>query len=295
MKDTSSINYPPAKRCRQAHASSSANAARQVSFLLLLVGAYLWGPTTVRGRQETAVAKSPREASNEQPSDAVQRGRGQFVKACSFCHGPDANGGSTGPNLMRSSVVRHDEDGDLIGAVIRDGRPNKGMPAIQLTSGQIKDVVAFLHYRLTESDLRSPKEPSAEYSAAKLLIGRTDAGKRFFYGAGGCSACHSPAGDLAGIARKYPAAELQENFLYPQDQPLNGTVTDASGKQYPGRIRLLTNYDVAIEDAQGWYHSWPLDTVKLEVKDSLAAHLQLLSRLTDSDMHNIFAYLETLK
>jgi cytochrome c oxidase cbb3-type subunit 3 len=72
-------------------------------------------------------------------------------------------------------------------------------------------------------------------------------------------------------------------------------VTDSSGRQYTGEVRLLTNYDVAIEDRAGWYHSWPLGAIKLDVKDPLVAHRQLLSRLTDSKMHDMLAYLETLK
>jgi len=72
-------------------------------------------------------------------------------------------------------------------------------------------------------------------------------------------------------------------------------VLDSSGKQYAGVIRFLTNYDIAIDDDAGWYHSWPLDAIKLELKDPLAVHRQLLPKFTDSDMHNILAYLETLK
>src|SRR5205807_6744092 len=261
---------------------------------LLFVSVCLWG-SVMSARQATAAAKTRHGSWQQHPADAVERGRSQFLKKCAFCHGREANGGSAGPNLMRSAVVRHDENGNLIGSVIRDGRPDKGMPAIQLTSDQIMDVVAFLRYRLAESDLRSPKEPGPEYSGAKLLIGKVEDGKAFFYGAGGCSACHSPTSDLKGTARRYPAVELQAHLLYPQDQHLRATVLDSSGKQYAGVIRFLTNYDIAIDDDAGWYHSWPLDAIKLDLKDPLAVHRQLLPKFTDSDMHNILAYLETLK
>lgn len=249
---------------------------------------------TAAGAWQESVYSGGREKSLHN-TQAVERGRSQFLKTCAFCHGTEANGGSSGPDLMRSAVVRHDEHGNLIGEVIRDGRPDKGMPAFQLTDAQIADVAAFLHYRVKQSDGTSPKEPGAAYSAAKLLIGNAAAGKRFFYGAGGCSACHSPTGDLADIARKYPAAELQARFLYPPDQHLTATVTDRSGKQYTGVVRLLTNYDVAIEDHAGWYRSWPLSAIKLQIKDPLAAHRRLLSKFTDADMHNMLAFLETLK
>ena len=43
----------------------------------------------------------------------VQRGTAQFQQSCSQCHGAEATGGA-GPNLIESSLVRHDENGDLI-------------------------------------------------------------------------------------------------------------------------------------------------------------------------------------
>ena len=227
-------------------------------------------------------------------TEAVERGRAQFAQSCAFCHGPNANGGTHGPSLIRSSVVRHDENGNLIGAVIREGRPEQGMPAIPLSQSQVTDIVTFLRSRLAAADIRSANR-TLQGSGDKLLIGNSEAGKAFFNGAGGCSNCHSPTGDLAGIGRKYPLAVLQARFLYPQQRRRNVTVTDAAGKQYSGDLLVLTNYDIAIQDAAGWYHSWPLDSVKVELKDPLAAHRDLLTKYTDSDMHDMLAYLETLK
>jgi cytochrome c oxidase cbb3-type subunit 3 len=168
------------------------------------------------------------------------------------------------------------------------------MPAIPLSPSQVSDVVMFVKSRVAAADVRSANRP-IQGSGDQLLTGSADAGKAFFNGAGGCSACHSPGGDLAGIGRKYPAAVLQARFLYPQQRRTVAIVTDAAGKQFQGELLSLTNYDVAIQDAGGWYHSWALDTVKLDVKDPLKAHRELLTRYTDSDMHNMLAYLETLK
>lgn len=268
---------------------------RKLPYLLLLLVVGLCGLSAAGRWQEKPVMRASDSGGQSQTVHAVERGRGQFQKNCAFCHGPEANGGSEGPDLMRSKIVRHDENGNLIGPVILNGFPDKGMPAFQFTSEQIQDVAAFLHFRVDESDGRSPRQPGAGYPEAEVLIGNAAAGKAFFYGAGGCSACHSPTGDLAGIARKYSPADLQARFLYPQDQQLTAIVTDSSGKQYTGTVRLLTNYDVAIVDGAGWYHSWPRSAVKLEIHDPLVAHRRLLPRLTDADMHNILAYLETLK
>lgn len=252
-----------------------------------------WNPAAA-WQEGAAESPRPRHAA-PLLTEAAQRGREQFQKNCSFCHGPDANGTSSGPNLLRSAIVRHDENGNLIGPVIREGRPDKGMPAFQLTSDQIQDIAAFLRFRLAQSDLRSPRRPGASFTAAKVVVGDAQAGKAFFNGRGGCAACHSPIGDLAGIARKYSAVELQARLLYPAGQAPVAVVTDSSGRQFTGKLRLLTNYDVAIEDGDGWYRSWPVNTVKIQVDDKLVAHRQLLPRYTDSDMHNILAYLETLQ
>jgi cytochrome c oxidase cbb3-type subunit III len=229
------------------------------------------------------------------PADVVQRGHDQFQKTCAFCHGANATGSTSGPNLVQSALVRHDENGNLLAPVVRQGRPEKGMPAFPFNDTQISEISVFLHSRLKASDLKSAGRPSEQYSLDKLLVGKADAGKAFFNGAGKCAACHSVAGDLAGIARKYAPIDLQSRFLYPPDRAATATITDSSGKQHTGSILLLTNYDVAIRDAGGWYRSWPLDAITLKVNDPLAGHLELLSKYTDADMHNVFAYLETLK
>ena len=265
----------------------------RTSLSLLVVVCCL--PVVLNAGQEKPVAGRPHGLWSEYPAAQVERGRVQFQKTCAFCHGPDANGGATGPNLMRSAVVRHDEKGDDIGPVIQTGFPDKGMPAFQLSNDQIMDIVAFLRYRLDQSDRRSAAHAGANFSLAKLLVGNASEGKDFFYGAGKCSSCHSPTGDLKGIAGKYPPTELQARFLYPRGQRPTATVTEASGKQFTGEIRLLTQYEIAIVDGAGWYRSWPIHSVKVQVHDPLAAHRQLLFTMTDADMHNLFAYLETLK
>lgn len=259
---------------------------------LLLAAWFVW-IVSATGAWQEGPPTHPHGAP--QPTEAARRGRDQFLKTCAFCHGPDANGGSAGPNLLRSAVVRHDENGNLIGEVVRDGRPDKGMPAFQLSASQIQDIAAFLHFRILQSDRASPLRPGANFADAKVLIGNAEAGKAFFFGKGKCAECHSPTGDLAGIARRYPAVELQARFLYPPDQHPTAVVTDASGHRFTGTIRLLTAFDVAIQGEDGWYRSWPVSKVKLTVHDKLAAHRQLLSVYTDSDTHNILMYLETLK
>jgi cytochrome c oxidase cbb3-type subunit 3 len=168
------------------------------------------------------------------------------------------------------------------------------MPAIHLTAEQLADVVAFVKSRVAAADIRSANR-SLGGSDDKLLTGNAAAGKAFFQGAGGCGACHSPTGDLAGIGKRYAAAVLQARFLYPRTTRTAATVTDSAGKRHTGTLVALTNYDVALIDGDGWYHSWPLDAVTVDVKDPLSAHRALLPKYTNADMHNMLAYLETLK
>src|ERR1700730_10153422 len=137
---------------------------------------------------------------------AVERGHKQFEQTCGFCHGPDATG-ARGPDLVRSPLVAHDVKGDLIGEVIRRGRPDKGMAAMALADAQVSDVAAFLHARAAEA-LSSSGLPSV-YPVEKLLTGEADAGRAFFNGAGGCNKCHSPTGDLDKVATKYSPIELE--------------------------------------------------------------------------------------
>src|SRR5678809_1161627 len=81
------------------------------------------------------------------PADAVERGQKQFVIQCGACHGADARGDDNGPDLVRSEIVLDDEQGNLIGPLLRKGRANEGMPAFDLTDAQIRDLAAFLRER----------------------------------------------------------------------------------------------------------------------------------------------------
>lgn len=232
-------------------------------------------------------------AQSHSPDPAVERGHQQLEQSCGFCHGQDATGGR-GPDLVRSPLVAHDVKGNLIGEVIRHGRPDKGMPAMSLTDQQIADIAAFLHARAAEA-LSSAEVPKA-YPVEKLLTGSAEAGKTFFEGPGGCKSCHSPSGDLAGIANKYNPIELEARMLYPGGKHVTtAVVTLPSGEQVKGPLEHADDFVIALRDASGWYRSFPRDRVKVDLQDPLAAHRQLLDKLTQADVHNLFAYLQSLK
>jgi cytochrome c oxidase cbb3-type subunit III len=238
------------------------------------------------------LAMAPADADDRPDPAAVERGRKEFGSSCGFCHGNDATG-NRGPDLIRSSLVNHDERGELIGPLVHDGRPDKGMPGLPLTAQQISDISAFLHFRVKET-MATNRVPG-DYPLEKLLAGDAKAGLAYFNGPGGCSTCHSPTRDLAGIAGKYTPLELQSRFLYPSGAQSTAVVTLPSGKAVSGTLEYLDEFDVALRDVSGTWHSWPRQGAKVEVHDPLEAHRQLMKKYSDADVHNLFAYLETLK
>lgn len=259
------------------------------SLLALLLFFGLWNSAArSQAAAQDSVAKDP----------AIERGRKQFAESCGFCHGADATG-ARGPDLLRSTLVAHDVKGDQIGEVIRRGRPDKGMPPLaNMTDEQITDIAAFLHARAAEG-VESSGIPRT-YPVERLLTGNADAGKAFFNGAGGCKNCHSPTADLAGIAGKYSSPiELEAHMLYPghrKDGPRpTAIVTLPSGEQIKGQLVHADDFVIGLLDTSGWYRSFSRDRVKVEIQDPLAAHREMLPKLTQADVHNLFAYLESLK
>jgi cytochrome c oxidase cbb3-type subunit 3 len=232
------------------------------------------------------------------PPDAqsVARGKTEFAKACASCHAANAAGTSNGANLMRSTLVRHDADGSAVKSVMETGKAHGNVKPIQMSAAEADDVVAFIEWTVQNYDRTSAGAPPQSYPLSKLLVGNAEAGKAFFNGAGGCAKCHSPTGDLAGIGSKYSPVDLQSRFLMPKSRkPVMATVTTSSGEKVSGRALVVNNFDVSIQDADGKTHKWPADSVKVETQDPLEAHRELLSKYTDADVHNMFAYLVTLK
>ena len=235
-------------------------------------------------------------AVREQQANAagdVSAGKSVFTQNCGFCHGPDGRGAS-GPDLIRSSLVSHDVNGNLIGEVVRNGRPEKGMPAFPLSEVEIRNIAAFLHAEAKLAASVTQRTPS-EYPLDKLLVGNAAAGKAYFNGTGKCTECHSVTGDLAHIASKYKPFDLQTRIAFPSGPVPKLTVTDRSGKSFTGDQVYLDEFQVSLRDAQGWIHSWKRSDIKLQIQDPLAAHEKLLSTYTDKNIHDLFAYLVTLK
>lgn len=239
-----------------------------------------------------AFAQDLEHLPQKQQSPAeVATGKTQFGQTCSFCHGANARGAS-GPDLIHSTLVSHDVDGNLIGQVIRNGRPDKGMPAFQLSDAQIRAIAAYLHSEAQLAFTAYRRGPG-EYSLQKLLVGNASAGKAFFQAK--CSQCHSPTGDLAHLSTKYKPVDLQSRIAFPSGAVPTVTVTDPSGKVFGGSQVYSDEFVISLRDKNNWIHTWNRQFVKVDIKDPLAAHELLLSSYTDENLHDLFAYLETLK
>jgi len=228
------------------------------------------------------------------PAEAVERGKAAFVQSCGFCHGPNAKGGDGGPDLVRSPIVLDDEQGDQIGPVILTGRQDRGMPAFPMTRQQIADIAAFLRERTQAAANRR------DYKIQDIVTGDAKAGLTYFNGAGKCNSCHSPTGDLAKVGGKYDEVTLQSRFLYPRPRDRQVklsrvTVTKAGIAPISGILEFMDDFVIGLRDADGYYHSLSRNDVQVKIDDPLAAHADLLRRYSDADVHNILAYLVTLK
>lgn len=253
----------------------------------------------VAGAQEPSNPKagSPAQATvptpKSYPAELVQQGAALFRQNCSFCHGRGAGGGESGPDLTRSKLVTADVDGDKIGPVVRNGRPDKGMPHFDLAEDQIASLTAFIHTRQNNALTKTGGRKGVD--ASDLQTGNVQDGKQYFNGAGGCANCHSPTGDLSGIASRFQGLDLEKRMLYPKHAKSKVTVTLASGQTVQGTVEYLDEFTVGVVDSSGSYRSWRTRDVKYKVDASLKAHVELFSKYTDDDVHNLMAYLQTLR
>jgi cytochrome c oxidase cbb3-type subunit 3 len=233
----------------------------------------------------------------------VQRGRQIFSANCSFCHGSDARGGEGGPNLIRSELVLNDKNGELVATVVQNGRPDKGMPKFDLSLEEIASIAAFIH--------SMPVGGRAQTTGAvDPLVGDATAGEAYFNGPGKCASCHSVSGDLTGIGAKYTdvralqgamlsggAAVTQGYAGLPESARRTVTVTMQTGETVKGELDQIDDFIVALTDSDGNYHSYVRhgDNPKVTVSNPLQPHFDMLRSFKDEDIHNVTAYLVTLK
>jgi cytochrome c oxidase cbb3-type subunit III len=189
--------------------------------------------------------------------------------------------------------VLNDDEGEKIGPVIQRGRPKHGMPAFaSLTKEQRYDIAEFLHEQVELEANRGT------YKVLNIVTGNPQAGEQYFNGAGRCNTCHSVTGDLAHIGSKLSPAEIQQDLLYPRIQDRKVTVTLANGTKMSGTLIHLDDFNIVFRDMQENYHSIAMSKgvrVDLDADHKLAFHREMLAKYTNAEMHNLTAYLVSLK
>ena len=236
------------------------------------------------------------------------RGRIAYTTYCAPCHGADARGGAEGStDLTRSSIVNTSDGGRQLTEFLKTGRPDRRMPAFTLSDAEVADLFAFL--RTTATGRGSGRNQVIN----AVVVGNPKAGAAYFNGAGKCSTCHSPTGDLKGIGSRLTPAVIQGRLVLPRgggtyppsynlppdpkEPQRKVTVTQPSGEQMSGTLIYLTDFIITLRDGAGIQHTFARagEVPKVEVVDPLQYHLDHMRRLTDKDMHDLTAYLVTLK
>jgi cytochrome c oxidase cbb3-type subunit III len=246
------------------------------------------------------------------PGDPVQIARGKtlFGIGCTSCHGADLRGGDLGgPNLLRSQLALSDQDGELIVPIIQGSRQNAGMPAVPMSPADAKAVAAFIRSEVGNIGSQG-KPPSIGKPAPSILVGDAGAGQAYF--AAKCSGCHSPSGDLQGIATRISDPKLLQNSFVAggrgrrygptpvapgSRRTVTATITQASGESVEGSLVRIDDFLVTIALADGTTRTFRRegDVPKVDVHDPMKPHRDLLAVYTDKDIHDVTAYLVTLK
>ena len=225
---------------------------------------------------------------------AADRGRSVWAMQCINCHGATARGTDKGANLVRSDMMWSDRYGSDLGQFLQKGHPTQsGAPSNNLSKTQVEELSHFIHQRLYDTLRGSPI-----FNAQNVLTGNVKDGEAYFNGAGKCNTCHSITGDLAGFGKTTNPVNIQQRFVFPRarTKKLTITVTSADGVAVTGTPVHIDDFDVSLRDEKGEYHSWKRTaSLKVVKNDPLKAHIELLDTITDKTMHDIVAYLESLK
>jgi len=241
------------------------------------------------------------------PGDPVAIGRGKVIYStnCAYCHGEDARGGENGgTNLLRSDYTMKDRGGEVLGPFLQSSNSNEHK--FRFTTEQGADLAAFIHaFRVSSRDPGRMRPPT-------VVVGDAKAGQAYFQAK--CAACHSVTGDLKGIATRLDdPRSLQQTWLMPQVAgaragivvasagsnvpPVTVTVTLANGQKVEGNLGRIDDFIVTLTEADGTARSIRRDgdMPKVEVHDPLKPHKDLLGLYRDKDIHDVTAYLVTIK
>lgn len=237
---------------------------------------------------------------------AVEIAEPLWSSDCALCHGKDARGTAKGPNLVRSLLVLSDRYGSKLGPYLRTAHPK--LPSGKALEPTDTQVLLFAH--LLRSRLNDTLRGAPDFKPGNILVGDAKNGAAYFNGEGGCTKCHSTSGDLAGIASRITdPVNLQQRLLFPANggggrrgapgrpRPVvRVTVTPASGSAVTGDLVQMDDFNVTLRGEDGQPRTFRRGPGVQVVKDDpYAAHVALLDQITDTEIHDLVAYLWTLK
>ncbi len=237
---------------------------------------------------------------------AIERGKKTYDTNCAYCHGEDARGGDNGgTNILRSDLVMKDQNGEVLRTFLRNPAETahvakrEGIQKFDFTPEQAADLAAFIHdFRLSSRDPGRMRPPT-------IVVGDAAAGQTYFNAK--CGSCHSATGDLKGIAGKYSDPRvLQQTWLMPAVYGGRGgtgtkgvtvTVTQPDGRKVEGQLGRLDDFIVTLTETDGTFRSFSRDheNPSVEIHDPMKPHRELLPQYTDKEIHDVTAYLVTLK
>jgi mono/diheme cytochrome c family protein len=212
-------------------------------------------------------------------------------------------------------LVLHDRVGTELGPFLKKGHPTQsGAASASIGDADVKDLAHFIRQRVNDTLRGSPI-----FDVQNILTGNAKAGQTFFNGAGGCAKCHSVTGNLAGIGTRLTPVNIHQRMLFPPGPGRGGarggapaagrgaapavspvavrvTVQTPNAKPVSGVLVAMDDFTVSLRDESGAYYSFArTPTLKVEKTVPLAAHIALLDTITDAQIHDLVAYLETLK
>jgi cytochrome c oxidase cbb3-type subunit 3 len=272
-------------------------------------------PPAGRGQGAAPPPQAPRgrgpatfPAQQRPPADPAVAARGKMIYEgnCQMCHAPDLRG-AAGPNLLRSGNVLADKGGDLLAPIIR-GSLAPRMPAINMSDEDIRVLTVYLH-EVQRTMRQQGRPPIENVPVTPTVVGNAAAGKTFFDAT--CASCHSVTGDLANIGNRMPDARTLQN-LWVSGGAIGGrgrgragapgrgtptvTVTMPNGSTVQGVPSNIDDFHVIVQMADGTLRTIRrAPDVKVVVTNPLDRHIAILSELTDKNMHDVTAYLVTVK
>lgn len=248
----------------------------------------------------------PQQTRQLASPEVIARGKAVYSVNCTACHGADLRGGDQGgPSLLRSLTALSDQHGETISPVVKGARQAQGMPAFNLTDGDITAVAEYIHSVLSKVGTQARPPGAVDPESLNVLVGNAAAGKTYFEAK--CASCHSVTGDLKGVASKYDDARTLQNTWVSGGggggrrgeggKPSTVTVTLAGGQTFEGVLIHKDDFIVTLRLADGTRKSIARegDQPKVVVHDPNEAHKKLVPALDDKDMHDVTAYLATVK